>query len=84
MVGQLVEVLTAMLIRKIIVPLCPLFAAIPVAVILTKVDEMCSDVSRDVSLVFRSMYIKDCIDIISEKLGILPNAVLPVSALMQC
>ena len=61
-----------------------LFLAIPVAVVLTKVDEICSDVNRDVSVVFRSIPVKDCIDVISEKLGTPPNVVLPVSGIIQC
>ena len=52
--------------------------AIPVAVLVTKVDEICENVSRDVSVVFRSAPVKDCIDVIAEKLGVQKNAVLPV------
>ena len=52
---------------------------IPVAVILTKVDEICEDVSHDVSVVFRSLAVKERLDMISEKLGILRSFIQPVS-----
>ena len=52
--------------------------AIPVAVIVTKIDEICEDVSRDVSMVFRSTTVKDCIETIAEKLGVQHSVVQPV------
>ena len=52
--------------------------AIPVAVIVTKIDEICEGVSRDVSVVFRSTAVKDCVETIAEKLGVQESAVLPV------
>ena len=56
-------------------------AGVHVAVILTKIDEICEGVFRDVSLVFCSMTVKACVDNIAEKLGVLPNSVFPVSSI---
>ena len=58
------------------ISLCP--SDIPVAVVLTKIDEVCEDVNKDVSVVFRSLAIKERVDMISEKLGILKSFIHPV------
>ena len=55
------------------------FSGIPLAVILTKIDEICSDVSHDLSTVFSSRAVKDRVVNVAEKLGIPQNGVLPVS-----
>ena len=58
-----------------------MIADVHVAVILTKIDEICEDVSRDVSMVFRSMTVKAHVEVIAEKLGIVESSILPVSSI---
>ena len=51
--------------------------------ILTKVDEICEEVSGDVSKVFRSETVKQCVEEMAEKVGIPVSFVLPVSLMLN-